>query len=290
MRVTLLIPASLTSETESGRRKAYKVGEIARAASVFRCDEVVVFDDDPDEADEISLLLEYAVTPPYLRKHVFERREELRYAGVMPPLQIPPHTVSRSDSERSRDVSQYRQGVVSKIGSDGRVRVNCGLQHPVALRTTQDVREGERVTLRIHSREPLRAEIVDEEEVPDYWGYEVTRSSLVDWIDDTDGTVVATSRKGETVDLDEIRSTEETRKRDGDENEIGVVFGAPGRGVYSILREYYSVDQPSESFDLTVNTVPDQGTRTVRTEEAVFSSLAVLNIARVQDKTKTRRT
>jgi len=29
--------------------------------------------------------------------------------------------------------------------------------------------------------------------------------------------------------------------------------------------------------DFTVNTIPDQGTETVRTEEALYASLAILN-------------
>jgi predicted SPOUT superfamily RNA methylase MTH1 len=34
----------------------------------------------------------------------------------------------------------------------------------------------------------------------------------------------------------------------------------------------------SDAMDFNVNTIPDQGVETVRTEEALWSSLAVLNL------------
>lgn len=256
MELTLLIPASYVAETDDPRVRTYKIGQIARAASIFRCDEIVVYDDEPDGGEVISLVLRYAVTPPYLRKEMFERREELRYVGVIPPLRIPPHTVSRE--------SEYRQGVVTKVGSDGRVWVNCGKQHPVALYA--DAEEGERVSLRISSREPLRAEVVDRSEIPLYWGYEVVRAPLEGWLHAYDGVTVATSRKGETASVEDFHGPDA----------MAVVFGSPERGVDLILREYYGA---SYGFDMTVNTIPNQGTETVRTEEAVLATLSLINLA-----------
>ena len=56
-----------------------------------------------------------------------------------------------------------------------------------------------------------------------------------------------------------------------------VVFGSPDRSVGSILSdEGRSI---SEFTDAVFNLVPNQGTQTVRTEEAVFAALALLNVA-----------
>jgi predicted SPOUT superfamily RNA methylase MTH1 len=56
-----------------------------------------------------------------------------------------------------------------------------------------------------------------------------------------------------------------------------VVFGGPGRSVRSILAdEKRSI---SEFTDAVFNLVPHQGSATVRTEEAVFAALALLNVA-----------
>jgi hypothetical protein len=66
-----------------------------------------------------------------------------------------------------------------------------------------------------------------------------------------------------------------------------VVFGSPGRGLPDIL----DVDVedlpastggasvgPDSGFDLWLNTIPRQGSEVVRTEEAMFASLACLTL------------
>ncbi len=267
--LAVAIPASFVGESDDPRVRTYKIGQVARAAAVYRCDRVVVYDDDPDDGDEIALVLRYAATAPYLRKEEFDVRDELANVGVVPPLGIPTH---RAGSDPDGSEPEYRQGVVTKVGPDGRVWVNCGLQHPVALHVPEGIREGERVTLRVSSREPLRAEVVDADdpEAP-YTGFDVERVALDDWLASFDGATVCTSRHG-----DEVSSPgelERLRHRD-----VAVVFGSPDRGVEAILDDQYDAD-----FDFTevVNTVPRQGTDTVRTEEAVWASMALVNVARL---------
>ncbi|MFB6282365.1 MAG: putative RNA uridine N3 methyltransferase [Halobacteria archaeon] len=273
MKLTVLIPASFTTEVDDDRIEAYKIGQIARALSVFRCNELVVYDDVPDEGDKIALVLEYAATPPYLRKDVYDRRPELKEVGVLPPLRTPSHRVEPATGDKGKETPEYRMGVVTKVESDGRVWVNCGTQHPVALRVSnpegEGIREGERVTLRISSRDPVRAKTVSRDEVPHYWGYSVDRKPLDEWIDDYEGTVVSTSRYGERFGCDAAYT---------DADELALVFGSPDRGVEAILRDYYGT---SIGFDAVVNTVPEQGTETVRTEEAVFATLSLLNVSKI---------
>ena len=55
-----------------------------------------------------------------------------------------------------------------------------------------------------------------------------------------------------------------------------VAFGAPTQGLYDIARNAGFFLE--EIVDFVVNTVPKQGTETVRTEEAIFASLAILNM------------
>ena len=54
-----------------------------------------------------------------------------------------------------------------------------------------------------------------------------------------------------------------------------VAFGAPAMGLHEIAaREKLKLDEVA---DFVVNTIPCQGTETVRTEEALYASLAILN-------------
>jgi hypothetical protein len=71
-----------------------------------------------------------------------------------------------------------------------------------------------------------------------------------------------------------------------------VAFGAPGRGLPDILGiETEAVaarstggevepdgSDPDPGFDLWLNTIPNQGSEVVRTEEAMFASLATLTL------------
>ncbi|MES3517860.1 MAG: putative RNA uridine N3 methyltransferase, partial [Natronomonas sp.] len=132
MTHSVLVPSSLTREAEDKREATRKLGYVARAATIYRVDRLVVFPDGEAEGrfgdGFVSTVLEYAATPPHLRKEVWGRRDELEYAGVLPPLRIRSQTGSGSNGSGS-----LRQGIVTEVGPDGRVRVNCGLQHPISL-------------------------------------------------------------------------------------------------------------------------------------------------------------
>ncbi|WP_134671341.1 putative RNA uridine N3 methyltransferase [Halorussus marinus] len=291
MTVSVLVPSSLVREAEDKREATRKLGYVARAAMVFRADRLGVFPDPDGErhwgGGFVSTVLEYAATPPYLRKEVFGKRDELEYAGVLPPLRGPSLTGSESEGSGS-----LRQGIVTEVGPEGRVRVNCGLQHPISLVAPPKmaVEEGERVTVRISSRSPVRAKLVDEP-LP---GFGVTRTDLPAALDRDDaGVRIATSRHG--VELTTGRLTELVGRTADDG--MTVAFGSPGRGLPEILDlSVDSLGDPGDGredeadaesgvesgapgrFDLWVNAVPNQGSEVVRTEEAMFAALACLNL------------
>jgi hypothetical protein len=54
-----------------------------------------------------------------------------------------------------------------------------------------------------------------------------------------------------------------------------VAFGGPYAGLFEICGRQ-GVDA-NKLFDVIINTIPEQGTATVRTEEALIATLAVLN-------------
>jgi len=275
MTTTLLVPSSLVREAEDKREATRKLGYVARAAAVFRADRLGVFDDADGErkwgAGFVETVLRYASTPPYLRKEAFGRRDELEYAGILPPLRVPSWTGSESN-----DSGSMREGIVTQVGPEGRVRVNCGMQHPVSLRAppSMAITEGERVSVRVSSRRPVRAKIVDEP-TP---GFDVVRADLAEALAREDaGVRVATSRHGDELSVSRLAELTDRFERDG----LTVAFGAPGRGLPPMLgieaEAVGGTDAPG-GFDVWLNTVPAQGSEVVRTEEAVFASLGCLNL------------
>jgi predicted SPOUT superfamily RNA methylase MTH1 len=55
-----------------------------------------------------------------------------------------------------------------------------------------------------------------------------------------------------------------------------VAFGAPSRGLHEIAQDEGL--KLGSITDFVINMVPNQGTVTVRTEEALLASLAILNV------------
>jgi predicted SPOUT superfamily RNA methylase MTH1 len=287
--LTLLVPSSVAREAEDKREATRKLGYVARAAAVFRADRLVVFPDREGERrwgeEFVRVVLQYAATPPYLKDEVWGQRDELRFAGVLPPLGVSSQTTAGSSE------SAVHHGIVTEVGPEGRVRVTCGLQHPISLGVPPEMAtpaEGERVTVRISSREPVRARLVDEP-TP---GFDVTVRDLSAALADAAGRRIATSRHGQSLSvagLGELRP----EFRDG----LTVAFGAPERGLPAILgiepeviaaESSAAASEPAGSDDATVdpiggfdrwlNTIPRQGSETVRTEEAMFASLACLTL------------
>ena len=275
-KLSITFPASLVSDVPHLREKTSKAGLIGRAAAIFRVDEIIVYPDDPqaDQAvdrDLIVTLLSYMETPQYLRRSLFRFRPELRYAGVLPPLRTSHHPLVRQ--VKGLKVGEYREGVVESRRSDG-VLVDVGVERPVHV-PDPHLRVGKRVTVRIADvGKQVEARLARRMDIEAYWGYVVRpvdqgfgrllRSG------DFDLTVATSKRGAHFADIVEkiVADWQNSRR-------ILVGFGSPSRGLHEIVDEEGL--KLEEVADLIVNTVPRQGTETVRTEEAVIASLAVLN-------------
>ncbi len=275
-RLIIAVPASVISDTPHLREKTAKIGLIGRAAAVFRVDEIVVYrdcqsDKESTELDLMATLLSYMETPQYLRKRLFKIEPRLQYAGILPPLRTPHHPMNR----KSRDlkVGEYVEGLVVSSTKEG-LLVDVGVEFPALLRDKQHPLD-ERLTLQIvKSGDRVEAQAVESKDVPDYWGYKVTveRDSLCNFLRKVKvDLAIGTSRKAK-IFLDVAEKVADKWKS---ANTILVVFGAPSRGLHEIAKD--EGWQLMEYLDFVVNTIPKQGTETIRTEEAVFASLAVLN-------------
>ena len=277
-KLAIAMPTSVISDTPHLREKTSKVGLIGRAAAVFRVDEIIVFPDaagkskQKKEADFITLLLSYLETPQYLRKRFFKLEPRLQYAGILPPLRTPHHPLNRKS--RKLKVGEYREGVTVSKTKEG-VLVDIGVEHPALMRENQWAL-GKRLTLQVVAAdERIEVQAVNRDQVSGYWGYRVrleTRSfsSLVE--KGKFDLVVATSRIGIKFENAAEKMGEHWRKADYKL----IAFGAPARGLHEIVKD--EGFELNDLADYVVNMVPDQGTETVRTEEAVFASLAVFNI------------
>ena len=275
-RLSIAIPASVVSDTPHLREKTSKIGLIGRAAAIFRVDEIIIYSDNQKinqtaDMDLIATLLSYMETPQYLRKRLFKIRSELQYAGVLPPLRTPHHPLNRK--MKNLKIGEYREGVtVSRIKEDTFVDIGVEQQ---AMILKKRLPIGKRVTVKIVMiGKHVQVEVANRDDIPKYWGYAVTveKNSLGNVVKNRGfDLIIGTSKYG--VPLEEVgeKIAEEWRKA----NAIVVAFGAPTQGLHEILKsEGLNLDDIA---DFVVNTIPEQGTETVRTEEALIASLAILN-------------
>ena len=116
---------------------------------------------------------------------------------------------------------------------------------------------------------------VSRDDVPQYWGYtvRVEKRSFGQLINDAEFDLrIATARIGDN--FKDVAGS--MGKRWVESSHILVAFGAPSRGLHEIVEDERL--KLADLADFIVNTVPNQGTATVRAEEALLATLAIFNV------------
>merc|ERR1711953_87421 len=290
--VSVALPSSILENAQSPELRTYLAGQVARALVIFNVDEVVIFSENPThkegqgkfkgatKATDASVmfynLLQYLECPQYLRKDFFPFHKDLQYAGLLNPLDCPHHM-------RMDDISPYREGVtLNRPTKEGKGSfVNAGMRKEVLC--DKNLKPGVRVTLKmdphdahsIHDRKYLGAKIVSpstpREEAGIYWGYTVRRASSFQAVFTESSykegydLTVGTSERGECVDSLELPKF----------RHLLVVFGGVKGLEFSLETDERITESDVELlFDYYINTCPDQGSRTIRTEEAILVTLS----------------
>ncbi|MGQ9780935.1 MAG: putative RNA uridine N3 methyltransferase [Nitrososphaeria archaeon] len=274
MVLSVFIPDSILCEDKSLRDKTVKLGLIARACSIFKVEKIYIYTDEGGTYEKEyrmeKLILEYAETPQYLRRHLFPMNELLREVGVLPPLKTPSHKPFISlDALKVGDV---REGVLVKKG--GLLFADIGLSSLVKF-VGRGV-EGERSTVYVTEVSPIpTCRPASSDEIKEYWGYRVVRVGSIGRVlkRGFSGLKIIASRLGQLVNEEFNELASSVKSADS----VAIVFGSPNRGLYDILKDEGLV--PEDVADFVVNFVPGQGTATIRSEEAIFISLSIVYLA-----------
>jgi methyltransferase len=271
-RISVAFPDTVLEEHDSLRDKTLKLGQIARAYSVFGVDTIQVFRDPRGrgESGVIRRVLEYLETPQYLRRRIFPLDETLKFAGLLPPLRIPSHKPKIRMQELRP--GEYREGFALP---DGR-SVDVGLDKLLTLK--HKATANRRMTVRVTSAEPLEGEIAEASQVGEYWGYSVEVKGVEDVLSDSRFNLkVATSRYGDQLAPSFQVLGERMKLSKG----VMILFGSPSRGLFQLIKNV------RQRVDLVVNLYPEQHTVTIRTEEALSSGLYLAELLlTLEQKTK----
>ncbi len=308
--VSIAVPGSILLNAQSPELRTYLVGEIARAAAIFQVDEIVVFGDASGGGSSYNWgdpnlffgrLLQYIETPQYLRKAIFPHHADLRLAGILNPLDAPHHP-------RAHEQLVYREGVtVETPGTTGGSLVNVGLRNYIRL--DRRLKPGVRVTVKLASSAAASPKPQKHQQPPPpppqdtgvavspaapreqaglYWGYTTRLAKNLPEV------FAGSPYKGGGYDL--TVGTSERGHQTIDDADFAlppfqhllVVFGGVA-GLEACVEAAedlaLAADKTHTLFDVWLNVCPDQGSRTIRTEEAVPITMARLRPFIVQSGT-----
>ncbi|GAV85717.1 Methyltrn_RNA_3 domain-containing protein [Cephalotus follicularis] len=290
--VSIAVPGSIIHNAQSLDLATRLAGQIARAATIFQIDEVVIYDNkcssndyevketnnnnsDENESGAAFLIriLRYLETPQYLRKALFPRHNNLRFVGMLPPLDAPHHL-------RKHEWAPYREGVTLKekaSNSEGSL-VDVGLSKNVLI--NQELEPGLRVTVVMGTNRNLGSDLPRQvvssskprEEAGMYWGYRVRYASNISSVfkdcpyKGGYDHLIGTSEHGLIINSSELTIPVFRH--------LLIAFGGLA-GLEESIEEDENLKGTNvrEVFDSYLNTCPRQGSRTIRTEEAIFISL-----------------
>jgi methyltransferase len=301
--VSVAIPSSILKTVKSTELKTYLVGQIARACAIHEVDEIIVYMDTPYEStDELEKgpglflcrLLQYLECPHYMRGALFPPHNDLKFASLLPLLNMPHHM-------NSDCASLYREGVViEKPVADGSL-VNVGLAVEVFIE--HQLQAGVRVTVKLpeasltpssSTKSPLICDAVSplsiRKEHGLYWGYQTRLVSSFSevfsgcpYCDSDDN-----SDENSVGGYDLLIGNSEKGSRALDTNSLNlkpfkhglIVFGGVG-GIEACVESDKSITTTASNaeclFDHWLDLAHSEGSRGVRTEEVILIGLTKLN-------------
>lgn len=265
MKLSVAIPESALSDEALKIDKTRKISVLARACAIFKVDTIYVYQEGNNKQDGnlLVMILKYLETPQFLRKRLFPKMNDLKFAGVLQPLKIPSHVTPANPKKINK--GDVREGIVVSV--KGKRFVDVGINQLVQFFGKTSI--GKRVTVQFKEGYPkFSVKEINKIETPSYWGYTVKeRANLFSLLSEWKGNIIITSRKGKTATKEQIA------KYTTSDEPILVVFGSPEKGIHEILGGKMKNVQNARS----LNFFPNQATQTVRLEEALLGTLSIIN-------------
>ncbi|KAJ9588713.1 hypothetical protein L9F63_018005 [Diploptera punctata] len=267
--LSIAVPGSILENAQSPELRTYLAGQIARAAGIFKIDEMIIF---------IGNIVDIKK-----REDLDEDGKPIRHSCMQPSICWSVKSPGFTSPSSTKDEFLFREGITTNLPTKpghGSV-VNCGLLKDVIV--DRNLEPGLRVTVKLtpHEGSKKKCGIIVPPSLPraetgTYWGYTVRIAqslgavfSQAPYPNGYDLTI-GTSERGNNIDNIPKRGLPE-------HHHAIVVFGGL-QGLEAALEndEVLTVDDPVLLFDHYLNTCPEQGSRTIRTEEAILISLAEL--------------
>uniref|UniRef100_A0A0K0EAN5 Methyltransferase n=1 Tax=Strongyloides stercoralis TaxID=6248 RepID=A0A0K0EAN5_STRER len=301
--LTIAIPGSIMNNAQCPELMAYLASQVARAATLHCVDKIIVYDETSQMTDHqikayysgdwtgeeyvkedtiecnfhLARILEYLECPQYLRKALFPMQKPLKFAGLMNPLDAKNHL-------RADDLSiPYREAVILKESKkEGKGEIcNIGLEKKLRLNEECYLPKNTRITVKLNDLDKqndkyYKGSLTNSRSIREtdglYWGYNVEIiKSLSEVLKNDYDIKIVINEKGERPQR--ARFTVIKNKV----NNILIVFGG-FNGITTALKsdEMLASKSIEELFDNCITCLPDSGSNSIRTEEAILISLTEL--------------
>lgn len=184
--ISICIPDSIIDKCQSSELRSYFISQLARTCSQFQVDEIIILKDHSyktmslkfDATGYVARNLQYIETPQYLRKALFGIHPDLKYTGLMNPIECKHHL-------KADEWCQYREGVVLNRPArkgDESSWVDIGL-YMKQCKVSISLQAGTRVTVKLDqegfdiTEKYFTGTVVSsstpKEDANLYWGYQV---------------------------------------------------------------------------------------------------------------------
>ncbi len=275
VETTVVIPSSNITILPDLRSKTEFAGLLARILATYRVDNVVIFKDRESSDEEVNflkLILDYLLIPPYLRKRLVPVIPELKFAGVLPPLNIVTHNPEGSRPKKG----DLREGIV--VTSYGvKAKVFIGYSKYCFTQSNRELNVNERVLIKVINEEPLRCEVVSTDSINEYIGYRthiaLNERDLLELIKSFPGTLVLTSKDGDNYIRVPLRKA--LIKSIKESGGVVLLFGNHSKDFNELVSKRFLREA---SIRFKINFIPGQGVLSIRTLEALVATLSLLNV------------
>ncbi|MGC8636068.1 MAG: putative RNA uridine N3 methyltransferase [Thermoprotei archaeon] len=268
--LSIVIPDTSLSTHENPVDFTIRAGFLARYSAMANVRRVIIYREDVSRdaraGKDLETLLKFCVIPPYLRKRVFPLTNSLRYAGLIPPLNIPTHPQTKRIAPGDVRVA-FIEGTKVLVDEDKLAELAQGEGAQIAPPGIKGL-----TFVRITSVKPLKAELCGPVRYSGFY-VELTHQGLKATLAQLKGLKIGTSRYGEEY-RKALPSALEQLSKNG-VTETFLIFGSPSSDLSEILEAQGS--SAKGAFDFYVNMDPGQVLKSIRTDEAVPLSLITLN-------------
>ncbi|XP_051041031.1 putative methyltransferase C9orf114 homolog isoform X2 [Phodopus roborovskii] len=261
--LSVALPGSILDNAQSPELRTYLAGQIARACTIFCVDEIVVFDEEGQDTKTVEGEF----------KGVGKKGQAcVQLARILQYLECP----------------QYLRKAFFPKHQD--LQFAASLQE---VKIDKKLEPGLRVTVRLNQKQlseckTYKGTVVSSQDPRTkaglYWGYTVRLASCLSAVfaeapfQNGYDLTIGTSERGSSVASAQLPSFRHAL----------VLFGGlQGLEAGVDADPNLEVSEPSVLFDFYVNTCPSQGSRTIRTEEAILISLAALQPGLIQAGSRT---